>query len=260
MTPIDKLGEKLGEGRTAEVFAWGDSHVLKLFYQDDGTAARNEAAITSTVAMAGAPTPSPHGLIDVDGRVGVILERLPGPLMGDRLFEIDPFELVADLAALHARIHGIEIDDLRQFEHTVLEKTRDLSTALRMAVAARMSELPSGSALLHGDLHPFNVMYSDDGWCAIDWVVASSGPPAADVARTDFLLRGARSPDGEIPEEIQRLRDPLADAYLAAYAATRPIDRDEVRAWRLPILADRLDENIPDEQADLLGWIAEEMG
>jgi len=48
------------------------------------------------------------------------------------------------------------------------------------AERAALRELPDGEALCHGDFHPRNVIVDGDELTIIDWVDASSGPPAAD--------------------------------------------------------------------------------
>lgn len=45
-----------------------------------------------------------------------------------------------------------------------------------------------GDRILHGDLHPLNVILSDDGPVVIDWANAARGDPAYDVADTWVLF------------------------------------------------------------------------
>ena len=45
--------------------------------------------------------------------------------------------------------------------------------------------------MLHGDLHPANVLLSPDGPVVIDWTNAVQGPPGADVALSWLLMAGA---------------------------------------------------------------------
>jgi len=72
------------------------------------------------------------------------------------------------------------------------------------ALAARVGE---GSALLHLDLHPGNVLLTAHGPWVIDWANAARGPAAADIAMT-FLIVGAvpdaRSPPGRIAGVLRR--------------------------------------------------------
>jgi aminoglycoside phosphotransferase (APT) family kinase protein len=100
------------------------------------------------------------------------------------------------------------------------------------------------------------------GPAVIDWLTASSGPPAADVARTLFLLR-----DGRMPRHLSTLRRGLTGllrqrfsaAYLSAYRQRQALDLAEVAAWRLPLLVARLDEGIEDERAHVRALIEGEL-
>lgn len=78
----------------------------------------------------------------------------------------------------------------------------------------------AGRGLLHGDLHPGNVILSDAGPVLIDWTDASAGVRAADVADT-WTLISCFDPGGS---HVEALRAPLLDAFFAAVdiAAARP--------------------------------------
>ena len=52
-----------------------------------------------------------------------------------------------------------------------------------------------GDRLLHGDLHPLNVLMTDEGPMVIDWSNASRGAPAFDVADAWSLFACADPPD-----------------------------------------------------------------
>ena len=93
----------------------------------------------------------------------------------------------------------------------------------------------------------------------IDWNDASSGPAAADIARTEYLLLHAGPPDEEIPDEIQRMRLPLTEAYRAGYRSVRAYDTELVDAWRLPVLVRRMRENVEQERERLRRLLAEEL-
>lgn len=67
------------------------------------------------------------------------------------------------------------------------------------AERAALRELPDGEALCHGDFHPRNVIVDGDELTIIDWVDASSGPPAADLARSAIIFLGSRSATSPVP-------------------------------------------------------------
>jgi hypothetical protein len=66
-------GALIGRGRTAEVFAWGEGRALKLYYEGwPAAAAEAEYRKAEAVHRAGAAAPSVDGVVQVDGRHGVI--------------------------------------------------------------------------------------------------------------------------------------------------------------------------------------------
>src|SRR5207302_8957380 len=70
----------LGEGRQAEIFAWDDGRVLRL-YRDAAAAgpwlAREQLALR-TARAAGLPVPLAYEGIELDGRPGLVMERVDG--------------------------------------------------------------------------------------------------------------------------------------------------------------------------------------
>ena len=75
-------GELLARGRTAEVFVWKDGQVLKLFLEKyPAEQVAYEARVTGAIYKAGLPAPAVGGVVEVDGRRGIIFERVDGPSM-----------------------------------------------------------------------------------------------------------------------------------------------------------------------------------
>ncbi len=79
------MGELLAEVRTAEVFAYGEGTVLKLDRPDWNGLAEFEGALLTSLADAGLPVARPHGTVTVEGRSGVILDRVAGPSLAQVL-------------------------------------------------------------------------------------------------------------------------------------------------------------------------------
>jgi aminoglycoside phosphotransferase (APT) family kinase protein len=262
-------GELIAEGRTARVYALGHDRVVKVLrpgFPDQ--IGEEEAVAARTADEAGIGAPRFHGLARVDGRVALIYERRDGVSMMDHL-TARPWHagrLGGTLGGLHAAMHGASAVSLPRFRSAVATAVRSAEpiagAAARGAAITRLDGLPDGSVLCHGDFHPGNVMLGAGAPTVIDWLTASSGPPAADVARTLLLLRDGRLPD-DMPRtprvQISLLRRWFVAGYLRAYRRVRPLDLREVARWRLPLLVARLDEGIQAEQAHLLRLIDEEM-
>jgi aminoglycoside phosphotransferase (APT) family kinase protein len=123
-----------------------------------------------------------------------------------------------------------------------------LRPALVEELLALLAEIDDGRrALCHFDLHPGNVIVSAKGWVVIDWLTASSGPPAADFARTLVLdPPHQRTARGRFMTIVER------DGMKA-----RDLARPRLDAWIRVVAAARLAEGFEGEHARYLAALAE---
>jgi uncharacterized protein (TIGR02172 family) len=255
-----KKGPRIGVGRTAEVYAWGDDQILKLYRADMPREwIYHEARIGHIVAEAGLHAPAIGDTVEVDGRLGIIYERIGGPAMLDALAH-QPWRLhslARQFAQVHVAMHTCmrpELPSQRQGLIRAIDYAPGLDDVTRQRILAALDRMPGGESVCHGDYHPGNIILSPRGPIVIDWMTACHGNAVADVARTVLLFR-----IGVLPEETplaQRLVTPLIrraflSAYLRAYRTLQPLSEDEIEAW-LPILAAaRLSERIDAEETRL---------
>src|SRR5262245_33786897 len=76
------LCEPLAKGFTSDVYAWGKGQVLKLFLSSVPTATiEREFRTTRAVHAAGLPVPAAYKLVEVEGRRGIVFERIHGDSM-----------------------------------------------------------------------------------------------------------------------------------------------------------------------------------
>ena len=75
----------IGQGSYAQAFAWGDGRVLKLFRDDHAGLAKEEARIARIVHESGLAVPEVIGIINVDGRPGIVYGRIDGPSMYQKI-------------------------------------------------------------------------------------------------------------------------------------------------------------------------------
>ena len=255
-----KKGPRIGVGRTAEVYAWGDHQILKLYRTDMPRAwVYHEARIGQIVAEAGVHAPAIGDTVEVDGRLGIIYERITGPAMLDALAH-QPWRLPSlarQFAQVHATMHTClrpELPSQRQSLSRAVEYAPGLDDGTRQRLLKALDRMPGGESVCHGDYHPGNIILSLRGPIVIDWMTACHGPAATDVARTVLLLRIGALPEGT--PLAQRVMTPLIRqaflaAYLRAYRTLRSLSEDEIEAW-LPILAAaRLNEGIEAEKTQL---------
>src|SRR5262249_54446523 len=101
--------ELVGRGRTADVFAYGDGRVVKVFHAHVPAATiEREAAAARAVANLGVLAPRFDGKVQVEGRDALVFERIAGPSMLAVLARA-PWRVVPLaqlLADVHRRIHA----------------------------------------------------------------------------------------------------------------------------------------------------------
>jgi uncharacterized protein (TIGR02172 family) len=255
----------LAEGRTAEIYPWDDGRILKL-YRDwcPPDWVDYEARIARAVFEAGIPSPEAGEIVEVDGRRGLLYERLEGISMLQDM-NTHPWRLLRharSLAELHITVHRKSVhaglpsykDRLRRD----LQEIPKLSDELRQRALNKLELLPEGVSICHGDFHPGNVLLTKRGPVVIDWMTACYGSPWADVARTGLLLSiGARAAGKQVRPLVRIAVGLFRSAYLSRYEALRPDQANELLQWAPVIAAARLIENIIPEREALIKIVDE---
>jgi streptomycin 6-kinase len=218
---VPALGERVGGGGSSEVFAWADGRVVKLFLARYEHAVESERDRADAVHRAGVASPAVHDVVAVDGRRGIVFERVDGPTLLDQLVRGDrrPADVGRALAEVHLAMHAAEAPDLP-----------DLAAVL----GARGRRVPAGRVVFHGDFHPGNVIVGPRGRVTIDWVNAHLAPAAADVARTVMAVRYQalrRDQPGDALARERSVRARVLDAYLTAYLDSAPIAVGDLALW-----------------------------
>jgi aminoglycoside phosphotransferase (APT) family kinase protein len=254
------MSAPLGVGREAEVYAWGDGAVLKLYRPGFG-GHRAEAAALQALDGAGL-APRLLDVVDRDGRAGLVLERFDGPDMLSVL-QRQPWRvlsLAGTLATAHLAVHRVPASaDLPDLRHVLAARIRDavLPPRLRDFATRLLDGLPDGDRVCHGDYHPGNVLLAADRTAIIDWVGAARGAAEADHARTVLLLRWADPLPGTPPLSralIATGRTMLARRYARTYRrGAAPLRH--LGQWLLVQVAARLSEGIEAERATLTGLL-----
>ncbi|MFN3391772.1 MAG: phosphotransferase enzyme family protein [Meiothermus ruber] len=254
---------RLGQGREAEVFAWADGYVLKLFWPEFSQAdAELEAQLTQQVWLLGVPSPRVVDVLEFEGRWGLVLEWIRGVPLTDYI-QSNPERLrfaAQMLGALHRQLHSKAAGHLPSQRRHLIQRiqTCRLPEAERAALLQHLERLPDGTALCHGDFHPENVLVGEEGVFVVDWPSAMRGNPLADIARTTLLVMYSElPPDLPAREEILRQREVFYRTYLEHYQNFSGLNLTELQAWMPIVAAARLRENIPDEEPRLMQLIQE---
>jgi aminoglycoside phosphotransferase (APT) family kinase protein len=237
--PDEALGDPIAQGRDAKIFALGSDRVVRRTGDDRDLTI--EAGLMEHVRAAGYPAPRVWRVAPGE----MVMERVHGPTLLEELerkpWRVRPYARL--LGELHNRVHRITAPSALPAHHI------------------------DGSAVLHFDLHPANVIVSADGPVVIDWGNARRGDPAADVADAWLIMACFGREWGPPPKGWRRratvfvldrgegfVRRVLVDTFLSV------CDRDAARRV-LPAAAERRlrDHNVrPHEAAAVRALVAKE--
>jgi len=255
------LGERLFAGRTSEVYAWSDTEVVKLYqpWVVKATAERERASTQAALRM-GIAVPRVGDIVTVNGRHGLILERIRGATMMSQI-ESDAARagsFARQLAEIHVAITSVVADERFPEQSGLLQariaRCESLTELERRMMLASLAQMPRGDRLCHGDFHPGNVILSGNRPVVIDWIDASRGNPGADLARSSILFMGHIAIT-TCSSAVRRAMELFHSTYLDICVQEMDVDRDEYEMW-LPIMAAaRLDEGIP----EFRDWLMEQL-
>jgi Ser/Thr protein kinase RdoA (MazF antagonist) len=158
----------------AQVFALDDDRVLKLDRPEWSGVSEFELQVINQVAAAGLPVARAHAMMTVDGRKGVVLDRVHGDSLHVALGRasegrIDHLAVLFD--RLQCTINTTMVDGLPD----LVSRLRDeiarsgLPPDRAVELTGLLAALDTGErALCHFDFHPNNVLVGDKGWVVID--------------------------------------------------------------------------------------------
>ena len=260
--------KKIAEGREAEMFAWEDGTILRLMRSPNGEFSNQlQAAALESARASGVRVPAVHGQTTVNGRPGLIMERIDGT---DYLTVIgrQPWRVysIGNLSGkVHARLHEARAPDslpsLRERLRRNILSAPPLPDDLRRFALDALDKLPDGDRLCHGDFHPGNILETREGPIVIDWTNATSGDPDADYARTLLMIRIGDPPPGApffVRFGAKFARSILLWGYSRAYRRIRRVDKSAAARWDVPIAAARIAEGIEVEFPALLKFLERE--
>ncbi|MGN7358712.1 phosphotransferase family protein [Paenibacillus sp. SAF-054] len=266
---MGKNEEVIGAGRTAELLAFGPRRVLKLFREGIPFGiVEDEYRNSQETHRSGLSVPQPYEMLERNGRAGIVYEQVDGMTMLAAISR-NPWIVDAEarrMARLHVAMHEHRLDGLQRQKSVLAGKiaeTSQLTEKEKRQISMQLDQLEEGHSICHGDYHPDNIMIGTKEWI-IDWMTATAGSPAADVARTLLLLRSGTLPE-ELPPDIQELfnrtREQLTTGYLQEYMKLSGMTISEIERWMVPVAAARLVEWIPAaEKEKLLELIRHQLG
>jgi thiamine kinase-like enzyme len=218
---MTSIGKPLVCGRSADIHAWRDGYLLKLYHAGFGRVhAQREANRTGIALAAGIVVPEVLELVTLADRHGLVLRKVPGPTLLQALVRSpgDASSLARRFAELHASIHACRASGLpeqRVLLERLIPKASDVEDALKRLALLSLQAASTEAVLCHGDFHPMNIILAPDGPVILDWYKASRGDPALDVARTLMVINmvPVSRRQANDPRALQAARETFSRAY-----------------------------------------------
>ena len=228
---------RIAEGVTAEVFAWDENKILKLYHESASPGEAEQEAARATIAYdAGLNTPTVINTITIENRQGIIFERVHGVTMVDAIIA-NPQKLISYahlLAELQVDMYTRTASKLPSQRHRLqrqIQSVSGLALETKAAILTDLDRFPDDNAICHGDFHPENILITAEEPVIIDWVDATQGSPLADVARTALLLQTGELPssmDEPRRQKISEMRHLFCEAYLEHYRHIQSVSREAI--------------------------------
>jgi len=272
------IGRKIGEGATSEIFVYGENQVLKLLRTHRSRGVLIQDAHYSKIAHdRGLPVPKAWGHLEVDGRYGVLFDRIDGPTWAERWLKIllRLSKYAKMLAELLVSIHSIDLSGAEiHLPGSTTQKGRmeeqikimDMWTVKKKTeVMEIMNHLPDGDSLCHGDFHGGNIIMSTNGPVIMDWDTGSQGNPWGDVAASSACILA--DPNPETVPDWQRvihkmITNHVNKVFLQTYLALRSDTDNQLNKWLVCAYAARIGEfsqkhysAVPEKQTLMLSFI-----
>lgn len=234
------LGEKIGQGAFSEAYAWAPGQVVKLFKAGvSHQFGRHEVRMIRAVLAAGLPVPEVFGEVTLDGRFGIVLQRLDGPTLWQlsRTGAVTFEQAGAIVAALAMSVHRTppppEVISMRDYmENELRLDDGKVPKHIATDVLALIDRLSPGDGLCHCDLSPGNVIMTAEGPKLVDWTFAMRAPATVDLGFLHVILSELAP---EIADNPERPRATNAAAQ-SEYARLAGMSLAELTAAMQPYL------------------------
>lgn len=271
------IGNRIGSGGCSEVFEWEDDKVIKLFRSNTNEYAISKEYKNSVAAWkSGLPTYKPYEKVEVDGRLGIIFERVYGDTIMDRFLN-QSADISLPLTDEAMRRLDYEDNDIRITAQTLFEihkksipempkqaemmkesisRASYLTQEEKQRISELVDHLPSKNCLCHGDPNPGNFFMNAGKPVIIDWMNATTGNPASDIAEYIIMIKYSVLPP-EVPDRfvtfLDAVRELTIKIFLDEYTKLSGMKYEEIDPWMLPMIAGKLSTDaISDKEKNIL--------
>jgi len=260
-----QLGRLIGKGGACEVYEYDAGKVVKLYFEGYGKYdVQREYDKTLQVWKQNLPVPEPVAVINLNGRYGLVMERIEGESLLDRLVNHilktgeedisvealvrcpETFEHARMAAYLLSRIHSVTVDGFPDFLEGLqwaASHNAYLTDQEKARVLDRIDRLPKENCLCHGDPNPGNMIMNSGKITLIDWVNSGIGSPMCDLAEFILMFRYPVLPSDtprRIMEFLQVHAEGIIKVFLEEYRRLTRRDVSSVEDWMVPMMVSKL--------------------
>src|SRR5665647_2700612 len=173
----EKLGALIGIGNTADVFDFGLGKVAKLFHSGYPLASiRKEFENSRLLNSLDVLTPKCYELFHLEDRVGIIYDKIFGVSLLDLIQQTrDVNQYAVILADIHKKIlrqHLPSAEPAKMILRRNIEHTAVLTEQQKLKLYEILDVLPEDHCFCHGDFHFGNILYAQDQYYLIDFMLS----------------------------------------------------------------------------------------
>ena len=238
---VDGL-EVVARGGQGVVYRMDDDKVVKLY--EPGFSAddiERERRYARAALVAGIPTALPYDTVRSGDQLGIVFEHA-GTMTLARAYEQYPekfgeitgryVQFVREFQA--AEVPAGTFDSIKTVYHSRANAITEFCTPEEVELLhSLVDEIPDSTSIIHGDLHPGNIMVQGDELLLIDMPEVTQGPTQIDIVN---LFRDLVSAPQNSPETIEKsmgvsaeLVTRIGGAFFSAY--TGITDQEQLQQY-----------------------------
>jgi len=255
--------EKIGIGRTAEVYDYEDDKVLKLFYSTSSVKTiEDEYLIAKGISTTTSLVPRVYDIVHIRNRTGIVYEKIKGKMLSDYLSGniINARKIIRKFAQTQKRISNISIENVPNHTDKLRQRissSRLLSDPEKKTVLKYLSII-NNNEICHGDYHPENVFVDQNhDFKVIDWANMFVSNKYLDIARTYYLIKSGKSLNGKT--KLGSLIVWFGRQIITKFYWKEVKTQKGIKEYFLPclfiVIVTRYDENIEQEKKWIYNYV-----
>lgn len=243
-------GKLIAIGGTADIYDIGNGKVFKRFHDNKPDyCIDNEIACTSSEVAICLGAPKIYERINDERGRGIIMEYVVGQSMLEVMLrdgaDFDIEKNAGELAKIQFKVNGMDGGQFPKGHNVIHErivKAKCLDEDTKSKFIKLLHSLPQGNGVCHTDIHPGNVIISENGFRLIDWCDTMCDSAWFDVARTLLIFESVTEIPGVNQEDLSRSLCAWKKYYRTAYEKLAGKSEEELETWMAIAAVTKLEE------------------